>query len=111
MATHLCVASYNIHRCVGSDWRRDVPRVADFSRSGAVLDAVQDLEIDGVLTVQAERAVPMVAELAEALGLPGIGVETARLLTNKLAMARSDQPSADLADLAARLLGWLPDDG
>lgn len=64
----------------------DVPRVADFSRSGAVLDAVQDLEIDGVLTVQAERAVPMVAELAEALGLPGIGVETARLLTNKLAM-------------------------
>ena len=64
----------------------DVPRVADFSRPGAVLDAVHDLEIDGVLTVQAERAVPMVAEIAEALSLPGIGVETARLLTNKLAM-------------------------
>jgi len=64
----------------------DVPRVADFSRPGAVLEAVQDLGIDGVLTVQAERAVPMVAELAEALGLPGIGVGTARLMTNKLAM-------------------------
>src|SRR5262245_41783462 len=66
----------------------DVPRVADFSRPGAVLEAVQDLGIDGVLTVQAERAVPMVAEIAEALGLPGIGVGTARLMTNKLAMRR-----------------------
>jgi endonuclease/exonuclease/phosphatase family metal-dependent hydrolase len=32
LATHLCVASYNIHRCVGSDWRRDVRRVADVIR-------------------------------------------------------------------------------
>jgi biotin carboxylase len=64
----------------------DLPRVADFSRPGAVLEAVSDLAIDGVLTVQAERAVPMVASLAEVLGLPGIGVGTARLMTNKLAM-------------------------
>ena len=64
----------------------DVPRVVDFSTPGAVLDDVRFLGIDGVLTVQAERAVPMVAALAEALGLPGIGVDTARLMTNKLAM-------------------------
>jgi biotin carboxylase len=64
----------------------DVPRVVDFSTPGAVLADVRDLGIDGVLTVQAERAVPMVAALAEALGLPGIGVDTARLMTNKLAM-------------------------
>jgi biotin carboxylase len=60
--------------------------VVDFKSPEAVLENVRDLEIDGVLTVQAERAVPMVAALAEALGVPGIGVETARLMTNKLAM-------------------------
>jgi biotin carboxylase len=64
----------------------DVPRVVDFASPEAVLENVRDLEIDGVLTVQAERAVPMVAALAEALGVPGIGVGAARLLTNKLAM-------------------------
>ena len=64
----------------------DVPRVVDFRSPEAVLENVSDVEIDGVLTVQAERAVPMVAAIAEALGLPGVGVETARLMTNKLAM-------------------------
>jgi biotin carboxylase len=64
----------------------DVPRVVDFASPAAVLENVRDLELDGVLTVQAERAVPMVAALAEALGLPGVGVDAARLLTNKLAM-------------------------
>ena len=64
----------------------DIGRVVDFSSPGAVLEEVRDLGIDGVLTVQAERAVPMIAELAEALGVPGIGVDTARLMTNKLAM-------------------------
>jgi biotin carboxylase len=64
----------------------DVPRVVDFKSPEAVLENIGDLEIDGVLTVQAERAVPMVAALADALGLPGIGSETARLMTNKLAM-------------------------
>ena len=64
----------------------DVGRVVDFASPGAVLEEVRDLGIDGVLTVQAERAVPMVAAIAEAFGLPGIGVDTARLMTNKLAM-------------------------
>ncbi len=64
----------------------DVPLVVDFTSPAAVADQVRALEIDGVLTVQAERLVPVVAALAEALGLPGIGTEAAHLLTNKLAM-------------------------
>ena len=45
----------------------DVGRVVDFAEPEAVVAALADLEIDGVTTVQAERAVPMVARLAEAL--------------------------------------------
>ncbi len=64
----------------------DIGRVVDFADPAAVLDAVSDLEIDGVTTVQAERAVPMVASIADALGLPGIGAEAARSMTNKVVM-------------------------
>jgi biotin carboxylase len=64
----------------------DVPRVVDFASPDGVVEQVRDLHVDGVLTVQAERLVPVVAALAEGLGLPGIGTDTARLLTNKLAM-------------------------
>jgi biotin carboxylase len=66
----------------------DVARVVDFSDAGAVIEAVRDLSIDGALTVSADRAVPVVAAVAEALGLPGIGVETAHLMTHKVAMRR-----------------------
>jgi biotin carboxylase len=38
--------------------------------------------------VSADRAVPVVAAVAQALGLPGIGAETAHLMTNKIAMRR-----------------------
>ncbi len=66
----------------------DIARIVDFSDAGAVLKAVGRLKIDGVLTVSADRAVPVVAAVAEALGLPGIGVETAHLMTHKVAMRR-----------------------
>ncbi len=66
----------------------DVGRVVDFSKPENVLAAIGDLEIHGVLTVQAEWAVPMVAAIAEALELPGIGAETAHLMTHKVAMRR-----------------------
>ncbi len=62
--------------------------MADFSDVDALKRAVSGLAIDGVTTVQAERAVPIIAELADALGVPGIGVETARMMTNKLMMRR-----------------------
>jgi biotin carboxylase len=64
----------------------DLARVADFADVDAVLQAVARLRIDGVLTISADRAVPAVAAIAERLGLPGIGVETAHLMTHKVAM-------------------------
>ena len=42
--------------------------------------------VDGVLTVSADRAVPVVAAVAEDLRLPGIGSATAHLLTHKRVM-------------------------
>jgi biotin carboxylase len=66
----------------------DIAKVVDFSDTEAVLKATARLKLDGVLTVSADRAVPVVAAVAEARGLPGIGVETAHLMTHKVAMRR-----------------------
>ena len=54
-----------------------------------MLKATSRLRLDGVLTVSADRAVPVVAAVAEARGLPGIGVATAHLMTHKIAMRRA----------------------
>jgi biotin carboxylase len=66
----------------------DIARVVDFSNVDAVLAATARLRIEGVLTVSADRAVPVVAAVAEARGLPGIGTATAHLMTHKIAMRR-----------------------
>ena len=66
----------------------DAAEVVDFTDVGAVIEVGRRHGVDGVLTVSADRAVPVVAEVAEALGLPGIGAETARLMTHKVAMRR-----------------------
>ena len=66
----------------------DIAKVVDFSDTEAVLKATARIKLDGVLTVSADRAVPVVAAVAEARGLPGIGVETAHLMTHKVAMRR-----------------------
>jgi biotin carboxylase len=66
----------------------DIAKVVDFSDVDAVLRATARLKLDGVLTVSADRAVPVVAAVAEARGLPGIGVQTAHLMTHKVAMRR-----------------------
>ena len=66
----------------------DARFVVDFSDPVAVLAAVSDEQFDGVLTVSADRAVPVVAAVAEARGLPGIGTATAHLMTHKVAMRR-----------------------
>jgi biotin carboxylase len=42
----------------------------------------------GVVTISADRAVPIVAAVAEALELPGIGTDTAHVMTHKVAMRR-----------------------
>jgi biotin carboxylase len=64
----------------------DVGEVVDFTDVGAVTEAARRHRVDGVLTVSADRAVPVVAAVAEKLGLPGIGTETAYRMTHKLAM-------------------------
>jgi biotin carboxylase len=64
----------------------DIAKVVDFSDVDAVLKATARLKLDGVLTVSADRAVPIVAAVAEARGLPGIGTRTAHLMTHKVAM-------------------------
>jgi biotin carboxylase len=66
----------------------DAAEVVDFTDVAAVIEVGRRHRVDGVLTVSADRAVPVVAEVAAALGLPGIGSETARLMTHKVAMRR-----------------------
>ncbi len=66
----------------------DITKVVDYADPGAVIKAVGRIKIDGVLTVSADSAVPAVAAIAAELGLPGIGVETAHLMTHKIAMRR-----------------------
>jgi len=66
----------------------DVAEVVDFSDVAAVTDVARRHSVDGAVTVSADRAVPVVAAVAETLGLPGIGTRTAHLMTNKIAMRR-----------------------
>jgi biotin carboxylase len=64
-------------------------RVLDFRDTEAVTAIGRSERVDGVLTVSADRAVPAVAAVAEALDLPGIGTETAHRMTHKIAMRRT----------------------
>jgi len=66
----------------------DESEVVDFVDVDAVVEVARRHGVDGVLTVSADRAVPVVAAVAEELGLPGIGRETAHLMTHKVAMRR-----------------------
>jgi biotin carboxylase len=64
----------------------DVAEVVDFTSVDEVIEVGRRLGVAGVLTVSADRAVPVVAAVAEELGLSGIGTATAHLLTHKRAM-------------------------
>jgi biotin carboxylase len=66
----------------------DAGEVIDFTDVAAVTEAGRRHEVNGVLTVSADRAVPIVAAVADALHLPGIGLPTAHLMTHKVAMRR-----------------------
>ncbi|HVH52473.1 MAG TPA: hypothetical protein VM690_10035, partial [Gaiellaceae bacterium] len=66
----------------------DVGEVVDFQDVARVIDVARRHSVDGVLTISADRAVPVAAAVAEELGLPGIGTEVAHLMTNKIAMRR-----------------------
>jgi biotin carboxylase len=64
----------------------DLAEVVDFTSVDEVVEVARRIGVDGVLTVSADRAVPIVAAVAEALALPGIGTANARLLTHKREM-------------------------
>ena len=66
----------------------DAGEAVDFADVDTVAAVGRRHAVDGVLTVAADRAVPVVAAVAELLGLPGIGSEVAHLATNKIAMRR-----------------------
>jgi biotin carboxylase len=66
----------------------DAAETVDFQDLDAVIGVARRHGVDGVLTISADRAVPVVAAVAEALGLPGIGTDTAHVMTNKIAMRR-----------------------
>jgi biotin carboxylase len=73
----------------------NVAEVVDFTEVDAVASVARAHGVDGVLTVSADRAVPVVAAVAARLGLPGVGTDTAHRMTHKLAM----RESLALADL------------
>jgi biotin carboxylase len=85
------------HRVVAVDRNPDAPglleadvaEAVDFTDVGAVTEVARRHGVDGALTVSADRAVPVVAAVTEALGLPSIGVETAHRMTHKIAMRRT----------------------
>jgi biotin carboxylase len=67
----------------------DVAEAVDFTDVAAVTEVARRHAVDGVLTVSADRAVPVVAAVAETLGLPGIGSPVAHRMTHKIAMRRT----------------------
>jgi biotin carboxylase len=67
----------------------DVGEAVDFADVDAVAAVGRRHAVEGVLTFASDRAVPIVAAVAERLGLPGIGAEAAHRATNKLAMRRA----------------------
>jgi biotin carboxylase len=66
----------------------DAAEVIDFANVADVAEVGRRHGVRGVMTFAADRAVPVVAAVAETSGLPGIGTETAHLMTNKIAMRR-----------------------
>jgi biotin carboxylase len=66
----------------------DIGEVVNFVDIPQAVAFAEKLRPDGVLTITSDRAVVAVATVAEALGLPGIGVDVATGLTNKIEMRR-----------------------
>ncbi len=67
----------------------DVAETVDFMDIDAVTEVAKRHNVDGALTVSADRAVPVVAAITERLGLPTIGTATAHLMTHKIGMRRT----------------------
>ena len=84
------------HRVVAVDRKADAPGMlaadvaepVDFSDVEQVVEVGRRHDVDGAMTVSADRAVPVVAAVAEALDLPGIGLDVAHAMTHKVVMRR-----------------------
>lgn len=82
-------------RVVAVDARADAPGLGEADlgvvadEHDALVALARDQAVDGVLTVGSDRAVTVVAAVAEDAGLPGIGRETARAMTDKATMRAS----------------------
>jgi biotin carboxylase len=82
------------HRVIAVDGDHDAVGFAiadecinvDFTEVDNVVAVVRGLGVEGVLAVSSDRAVLPAAEIAHALGLPGIGAEIARAMTDKTLM-------------------------
>jgi biotin carboxylase len=64
----------------------DVAETVDFTDLERVVEVGLRHQIDAVVAISTDRAVPIAAGVADRLGLPGIGTETARVMTDKAAM-------------------------
>lgn len=64
----------------------DVGIVADVLDKETNLECAKQYEVDAVITDQSDIAVSTVAYVTQELGIPGIGVKTAELFTNKFKM-------------------------
>ncbi len=81
----------------------DVAEVVDFTDIERVVETGARLRVDGVLAISTDRAVVPAAAVAEALGLPGIGVNVARGFTNKGEM-RARLAQAGIAQPRSRVV-------
>jgi biotin carboxylase len=66
----------------------DIAEVVNFMEIPKAIEFAERIRPDGVLTITSDRAVVSVAAVAEALRLPGIGVDVAVGLTHKVEMRR-----------------------
>jgi len=82
---HRVVAVDGDHDAVGFEIADFCVNV-DFTEVDNVVAAVREHSVEGVLAVSSDRAVLPAAEIAHALGLPGIGAEVARSMTDKTVM-------------------------
>jgi biotin carboxylase len=64
----------------------DVAECVDFTDVARVVEVARRHQVEAVVAISSDRAVPAAAAIAERLGLPGIGVEVARVMTDKAAM-------------------------
>jgi biotin carboxylase len=84
-AGHRVVAVDGDHDALGFEIA-DVCINIDFTDVDNVVAAVRELDVEGVLAISSDRAVRPAAEIARALGLPGIGADVARAMTDKTVM-------------------------